>query len=134
MNTTSGFDSELQEIRERVRKINAAWYSKKFDELSSYFHEQVVFNSPDFLQQVRGKESCVQTYKDFMNASTVLLYNENDIQIQLSHHTAVVTYHFEMKYEQNNQLFHETGTDILVFTKDGEWKVLWRAVSNLKNN
>jgi hypothetical protein len=69
-----------------------------------------------------------------MNNSKVLLYNEGNPVVGIFANTAVVTYDFEMKCEQNNKTCHETGTDIMVFDRNQDsWKVVWRGLSNLKN-
>ncbi|MFT4062142.1 MAG: nuclear transport factor 2 family protein [Edaphocola sp.] len=117
-----------------VQKINNCWYQGRPTDLLDYFHQDVVFNSPDFKHQITSKENCVQTYTDFMNISSVIDYIESSPNIRIFEKTAIVTYDFEMKYEQKDKTYHEIGTDILVFGKDGQsWKVIWRAMSNLKN-
>lgn len=125
-------DKTQHDLWALVQKINTAWHSGHTGELAPYFHDEVVFNSPDFKHQIKGKENCVRTYTDFMSTSEVLFYNESNPKVHTSGDTAVVTYDFEMKYEQNNQTHHERGTDILVFNRDPDgWKVIWRGLSNL---
>lgn len=125
---------QQQEFWTLVQKINNCWYQGQPTDLSAYFHQDVVFNSPDFKYQITGKENCIQTYIDFLNISSILDYIESNPTVQIFEKTAIVTYDFEMKYEQKDKTFHETGTDILAFEKDGQsWKVVWRALSNLKN-
>lgn len=125
---------QQQEFRTLIQEINRCWYEGRPADLSAYFHQNVVFNSPDFKHQVTGKENCIQTYIDFMNNSSVLEYTENNPTVQVFEKTAIVAYDFEMKYEQKGKIYHEKGTDILAFEKDGQsWKVIWRALSNLNN-
>lgn len=129
----SALTKQQQELWILIQKINNCWYRGQPADLSAYFHQNVVFNSPDFSRQITGKENCIQTYIDFMKRSTVLHYTERNPVIQLFEKTAMVTYDFEMKYEQKGKTYHETGTDILAFEKAGQsWKVIWRALSNLR--
>jgi len=117
-----------------AQQINDCWHKGNPSELSHFFHEEVVFNSPDFVHQIKGKDNCVQTYFDFLDNSEVLLYNTNNPKVELFDSTGIIAYDFEMKYEQNDKVHHEIGTDILVFQKtENSWKVIWRGLSNLKN-
>lgn len=117
-----------------MQKINRCWYEGRPLELSDFFHDDIVFNSPDFLHQDKGREQCIRSYADFMDSSRILLYKEHNPGVQMFRHTAIVTYDFEMKYEQNNVIYHETGTDIFVFEQEKEqWKAVWRVMGNIKN-
>ena len=127
-------NKEREDIWTLVKKINDCWYKGEPSRLTDFFHLNIVFNSPDFKHQIVGRDNCIQTYIDFMNNSKVLLYNEGNPNVHLFANTATVAYDFEMKYEQNNKLYHETGTDIMVFERDKDsWKAVWRGLSNLKN-
>lgn len=127
-------NKEQQELWAVVQKINECWYKGQASQLGDFFHHIVVFNSPDFRHQISGKDNCTQTYVDFLKISKVLLYNENNHTVQLFDNTAIVTYDFEMKYEQNNKTYHEVRTDIMVLILfQGSWRLAWRGLSNLKD-
>ena len=134
MSSETTFKKEQQDLWTLVRKLNNCWYNGQPSQLTDFFHDSIVFNSPDFKHQIIGKENCIQTYIDFLSTSRVLLYNEGKPTIQLFGNTAILTYDFEMKYEQKNKTYHETGIDIMVFCRQQtSWKVTWRGLSNLKN-
>ncbi len=117
-----------------AKQINDCWHKGNPSELSHFFHQEVVFNSPDFVHQIKGKDDCVQTYFDFLENSEVLLYNTSNPKVEMFASTGIIAYDFEMKYKQNDKVHHEIGTDILVFQKtENSWKVIWRGLSNLKN-
>lgn len=117
-----------------MQNINRCWYEKRFEPLGNYFHDDIVFNSPDLKRQATGKAVCVQSYRDFMESSTILLYQETNPLVHIFENTAIVHYDFEMRYEQKGQVFHDTGTDILVFNRHGDaWKAVWRTMANLKD-
>lgn len=123
-----------QVVWELMQAINRCWYEKRFEPLEDYFHEEVVFNSPDLKQQVVGRTACIQSYKDFMAHSNILLYKETNPLIHTFENTAIVHYDFEIQYEQKGQSFHDTGTDILVFNRyEDAWKAVWRTLTNLKS-
>jgi len=122
-----------QELWNTMQQINNCWYKGPIQQLAEYFDDQVVFNSPDFKHQIIGKDSCIKTYADFMSISKVLLYKESNENIKLFGSTGIVTYDFEMKYEQKGKTYHEAGTDIVIFNRSNKWKAVWRALANLKN-
>ncbi|MBL7682068.1 MAG: nuclear transport factor 2 family protein [Flavipsychrobacter sp.] len=124
--------NEQKEMWVLTRKINECWYNGQLHALDGIFDDNVIFNSPDFKHQIVGKENCIQTYIDFLSNSKILLYNESKPIVQMFGSTSIVTYDFEMKYEQNTKTYHETGTDILIYQmQENSWKVIWRALSNL---
>lgn len=103
-------------------------------QLAAYFHENIVFNSPDLKKQSIGKDVCLQSYIDFVSNSKVLFCDETNPLVQVFDNTAIVTYDFEMKYEQKNKVYHETGTDIMIFNKQqNSWKAVWRSLTNIKS-
>ncbi|MGK6353362.1 DUF4440 domain-containing protein [Parapedobacter sp. DT-150] len=132
MSHTTHTSSQI--LWELMQKINRCWYEKRFEELDDYFHETIVFNSPDLKHQATGRTMCIQSYVDFMENSTVLLYWEGNPHVHIFENTAIINYDFEMRYEQQGKVFHDTGTDILVFNRHGDtWKAVWRTMTNLKN-
>src|SRR5450759_5775485 len=102
MSNETTWNKDQKELWELMQKINDCWYKGDPLQLSDFFHPNIAFNSPDFKHQIIGKDNCVQTYIDFMSNSKVLLYNEGNPTVGLFANTAVVTYDFEMKYDQNN--------------------------------
>lgn len=125
---------EQQEIWTIIQKINQSWKIGNFSDFDKYFHENIVFNSPDFRNEINGKIACVQTYQNFADNSEVLMYEENNPKIVITENTAIATYEFEMRYKQNGKIYHETGIDILVLSKaENIWKVIWRGMSNLNS-
>ena len=134
MNTETLATKDQQELWNIMQQINKSWLSGQPAQLADYFHENVVFNSPDLKRQSIGKDICVQSYIDFMNNSKVLFCNETNPIVHVFNNTAIVTYNFEMKYEQQNKVYHETGTDIMIFNKhQNSWKAVWRSLANIKS-
>jgi bifunctional non-homologous end joining protein LigD len=100
----SGGDAkEKEEIREIVRKINAAWQRGWPEELAAYFHEDMVIAPPGFSGRVKGREACVASYREFINMAKVNEYKEVEPEIDLWGNTAVATYSWEMVYELNGE-------------------------------
>jgi hypothetical protein len=116
-----------------MQQINNCWYKGQPEQLANYFHDNIVFNSPDLKQQFTGKDICIQSYVDFLSNSTVLLYHETNPIVHVFDNTAIITYDFEMQYEQKDKVYHETATHIMIFSKQqNSWKAVWRNLTNLK--
>lgn len=131
--SSSNETPDQQEIRRILRSLNQAWVSGEPEQMANFFHPQVVFVSPDLHTRMQGREACVATYKEFCDHAKVLSFSESEAAIEVWGTTAVALYHFEIRYEMNQQALHETGQDLFVFAReDGEWKAVWRTILGLK--
>ena len=134
MNTETLTTKDQQDLWNIMQQINNCWYKGQPAQLTEYFHDNIVFNSPDLKRQSTGKDICIQSYIDFLNSSKILLFNETNPLVHIFDNTAIVTYEFEMKYEQKDKVYHETGTDIMIFNKqENSWKAVWRSLADLKS-
>jgi hypothetical protein len=134
MNTETLITEDQQDLWNIMQQINNCWYKRQPAQLAEYFHDNIVFNSPDLKRQSTGKDICIQSYIDFLNSSKILLFNETNPVVHIFDNTAIVTYEFEMKYEQKDKVYHETGTDIMIFNKqENSWKAVWRSLANIKS-
>jgi uncharacterized protein (TIGR02246 family) len=116
-----------QAVRDVVAKINAAWRLRRFDGLAECFHEDAVIVGPGYVEMARGREKCVESYRDFASSATVLSYSESTPSLWIWEATAVCTYSWEMQYQSQGGVSHEAGTDQLVLALvDGRWQVVWR--------
>jgi len=117
-----------------MQQINNSWLGGQSAKLADYFHESIVFNSPDLKQQSIGKDICIESYADFLGKSKVLLFNQSNPRVHIFDYTAILAYDFEMKYEQKSKTYHETGTDVMIFTREKDlWKAVWRTLVNLES-
>jgi len=134
MNTETLTTKDQQNLWDIMQQINNCWYKGQPAQLAEYFHDNIVFNSPDLKKQSAGKDICIQSYINFINSSKILLFKETNPVVHIFDNTAIVTYEFEMKYEQKDKVYHETGTDIMVFNKqENSWKAVWRSLADLKS-
>lgn len=116
-----------EELKQLMDAINAAWFEQQYDQFVRLFHQDIVFNSPDFSRQIKGREACVQSYRDFMRLATIDFFQTQSPQIDLAETTAVVKVPFEMHYNINEKNFREKGMDIFVCTvSQDRWVAVWR--------
>ncbi|MGH2374379.1 MAG: YybH family protein [bacterium] len=127
MSTTGPDDRET--IRVLLRKINDAWVKGDPDDLSQYFHEDIVIVAPRFQGIERGREACVRSYKEFTSQARTHEYVESDAAIEQWDDTAVATYRYDITYEMDGTVYRESGWDVFVFRRDNErWRAVWRTL------
>jgi ketosteroid isomerase-like protein len=124
---------DRNQVRLVLEKINEAW-SKGNPEsipgkLSSSFHDAMVIRGPNFQELSRGRQACVQSYKDFLDQARVHQCKLSEPQIDVAGDTAVATHAWEMTYEQMGETYEESGHDLFVFTRaNGKWLAAWRVM------
>ena len=129
MTTPARAADDRDEVARIVKKINQAWRNLRFDELGDYFHERMVIVPPEFAGRAEGRETCVQSYRDFVQQAKVLASSESQPAIDLSGDTAVAVCPFDITYELNGQQYTESGRDLFVFARtDGRWQAIWRTL------
>jgi len=119
-------NSELGDI---VKNINQLWVGGYAEELSEFFHRDMVIVGPDLKMMGAGREDCIKSYIDFSNQARLLEYIESDFRINVWGNTAKVDYGFEIIYEIDGEKCHDTGRDLFIFSKDeneGKWLAVWR--------
>jgi ketosteroid isomerase-like protein len=115
---------------EVVDAINAAWRTGRVEELAAHFDPAMVIVGPGYQPLARGADECVASYRDFLRASVVHSYRQSDLTAHEAGGVAVVTFSWEMEYEQGGKRSRESGTDLFVLRQTGErWQAVWRAVN-----
>ena len=118
-----------EEIRRVLARIGEAWLNGRPDELNEYFHDDIVIKGPGFQELGRGKEVCVQSYKDFLNQTSIKSFKESEPYIDLWDDTAIATTPWEMVYVLENKEYKESGHDTFAFVyKNDRWQVVWRMI------
>lgn len=125
---------DIEYLEQLMKAINEAWLQQQFDRFDLYFHEEIVFNSPDFSRQIKGRDACVQSYRDFMRIATIDFFKTQSPHIDLTGATAVIKVPFEMHFQLNGKQFREKGTDIFVCSySQNSWRAVWRCMVQLDN-
>jgi ketosteroid isomerase-like protein len=115
---------------EVVGAINAAWRTGQTDDLATHFAPDMVIVGPGYVPLARGAAACVASYRDFLQASVVHDFRQSNLSAHVTGDVAVVTYGWEMDYEQGGQRSREVGTDLFVLRQEGgRWQAVWRAVT-----
>lgn len=126
----SSFMPEAQkEIRRIIQDINDAWVKGEPENLAKFFHENMVIVAPSFQARLEDKDACVKSYQDFCSQSTVHDFKETGHAVDAFGSTVVATYSFDITYEMKGEIYHETGSDVFVFVREGDrWLAVWRTL------
>lgn len=115
---------------ETVEAINAAWRSGNMEALSSLFHPDMVIVGPAYQPLASGITASIASYQDFLRVSVIHEYHQTELTIHVYGDVAIVTFGWEMDYEQGGKRSRENGTDLFVLRRSSErWQAVWRAVT-----
>lgn len=120
-------------IHDLIEKINELWISGHTDELYNYFSNNVVFAAPGLNRYLKGKDLCINSYKEFLAQAEVEDYQTDQVNVDFFQETAIGTYHFTIRYKQGGETFHDEGYEIMGFRKfDNRWLLIWRTQMPVK--
>jgi ketosteroid isomerase-like protein len=120
----------MSSTTEVVESINRAWKSGRTDDLAAYFAPDMVIVGPDYQVLARGADACVASYRDFLRVSVVHDYDQSELSVHETGGVAVVTYRWDMDFEQGGKRSREAGTDLFVLARQAErWQAVWRCVT-----
>jgi len=121
------------ELRAVLRKLSAAWQTRRFDELAALFDENIVMVLPAFSGRIEGREAVVDSYREFMESAAVSDYEEDLPTIDVWGDTAIASYHWEMTWIGRGKAETAAGYDAFAFLRNdddgGSWRAVWRTMS-----
>jgi hypothetical protein len=124
-----------KEIRQIITAINQSWLQGHPQRLERYFHPDMVIAAPGLKVVGRGRDACVQSYRDFIGRAVILDYHESDWSIDVWGDTSVASYRYQISYQMNGQEHRDTGHDLFVFIKQkGKWQAVWRTLISIDGN
>jgi hypothetical protein len=119
----------VEEIRGLLENINQAWLHNRTDELEKFLHRDIVIAQPGLKAQARGRQACINSYKEFVSHSVIRRFETSGYVIDVWGRTAVASYRFVMEYEIQGAPHHDGGTDLFVLVREGgKWLVVWRTI------
>ena len=126
----SAAEVDAGRVRALLARLDAAWRAERWEELGRCFDPQVVIAVPGLAARAEGCHAVVESYRAFMERSTLVRYHAAPPVVEVWGDTAVGTMGWEMVWESEGTPHHETGHDVLVCRRapgaaDG-WVVVWR--------
>lgn len=126
---------DKQEVDQLVRKLQNAWLEHRVDELKSFYHENVVFFSPENGQRIAGQKTMIESYKQFLSSSTIHNFEIMDLHVDVFSLTAIALLTVDISYEHKEKNYDEKGKDIMILNKaEDDWKIVWRTQIPVKNS
>lgn len=99
-------DPVQQEVWATLRALNHAWTKGNPDELTRYFHRNMVAITATERKRVNGDAACVAGWKGFATSARIHHWREVDPIIHVYGDLAVVAYDFDMSFEMHGQTIH----------------------------
>jgi hypothetical protein len=122
----------LADLQALLERFSIAWQTLDLEALRGILSAECVFVAPGGQGATRavGRESCVDTYRHFLGAATVVAYKEGEAAIDVFGATAVAVVPWEMTWSMEGREESAKGRDVLVLQSDGtRWQILWRTQS-----
>ena len=116
-----------QEVWATVRAMNNAWTKGDPNDLSKFFHRDMVAITPTDRHRLDGAAACVAAWKGFCSAARIHRWEEINPVIHIYGNTAVVAYDFAMSFDMGGNTINMGGRDMFFFVKEGE---KWWAVAD----
>ena len=121
---------EQSEVWREVQALNRAWTHGHVDELSRWFHEDMVAITPTDRYRREGREVCIDGWRQFVSAAKIESFKEMDPKVQIYGTAAVVTYYYDLSCELNGTPRRLSGRDLFVLVKEeGRWWVVANSFS-----
>ena len=121
----------LTEVSLTLRRLSESWRNRRYDELRDCFHDSAVMVAPGFSGRVVGRDSVVESYREFMDRSTLDTYAEAPATIEVFENTAVAHYRWDMVWTSGGKQDRASGHDLFVLARElesGRWKAVWRTM------
>ena len=112
-----------------VETFNNGWTQGKLDKTASCLHNDVIFLSPDGKSEIRGKDKCLETFKQYSEIADTKIFDVISVTIDQWNDTAMVKLEYYIEYTLNEKLNKEKGIEAwTLILENGEWKIVWRAL------
>jgi hypothetical protein len=122
-------------VSDALQQINRTWLEGRPRDLGPFLHPSIVMVLPGFSGRVEGAEAVIAGFVDFCENAEMQEYGESEVHIDVTGHTAVASYAFEMLYKRSGASYRSTGRDLWLFTRqDGEWLAFWRTMLDLSEH
>ena len=117
----------LADLHALLERFSVAWQALDLEALRGILHPSCIFVPPGGAARAVGRDACVDTYRHFLGAATVVAYKEGEAQIDVFGTTAVAAVPWDMTWSIAGREETGKGRDLLVLLDDGtRWQIVWR--------
>ena len=123
-----------QTVERFVRELNNTWQQGKLDELTRFYHPDVVLLPPDAGEPIQGRSAVIDTYHDFASTATLHEFVISSLEVFDFATTAVVHMGFVVEFSLQEQRLREAGLEVYVLNiDDAEPEIVWRSQNILES-
>lgn len=116
-----------QGLKQFVHDMDRCWIEGRFDDLSGFLADDVIYSSPDGRMSLKGRDAVTGSYRDFMATNQVELFAASNHRATERGDTAIVEYGWQMAWRGDDGRHEQAGREVLVLADRGEgWRVVWR--------
>jgi ketosteroid isomerase-like protein len=116
-------------IAKIIERINEAWRAKRYDEIGTFVAEDVVIAPPGSPNRICGRDAYVKSYREYDATATTLEFTTDSPLVDIVADVAVAVTAFRVAYQLGQEVYHESGRDLLVFGRTSAgWRVVWRSM------
>ncbi|MFQ5770899.1 MAG: GNAT family N-acetyltransferase [bacterium] len=124
-------EKHKKDVEQLVRKLQNTWLENRVVDLAPFFDENVVLFSPGRTERIVGNEAVIESYKQFLSASTVKNFQITNLHIDIFNTTAIAVLTWDISYELQDKTYDEKGHDIMILNESkSNWKMNIRKEQN----
>ena len=117
-----------QDIEQFVHNLNTTWQQGNVDELTRFYHAEVVLLPPDAGEPIVGRRAVIDSYREFSTAATLHEFTINSLDVFDFKTTAVVHMRFVVEFSLGEQRLREGGLEVyLLDLINTEPVIVWRS-------
>lgn len=114
-----------------IGALNAAWTQGRPEELSRYFHPQMIAVTPSERVRLAGAGACIAAWKTFADQAKIRYWREIEPLIRVYGEAAVVSYYYEMSCAIAHREVQFSGRDLFFLIRENDrWWVVADQFSN----
>ena len=117
----------MQKLEQFVADLNLSWREGRFEDLATFFHDEVVMLNPGSSRGVVGVTPMVDSYRQFATTAKVLEFKTTDPQFFPRGDVVMCHLKFHIKYEMQGNPYEDAGMDVYAIVDvDNQPKIAWR--------
>ncbi|MDX1438952.1 MAG: nuclear transport factor 2 family protein [Rubricoccaceae bacterium] len=117
----------VESLRRFIRELNDTWRAQRYEDLASFFHNDVVLLPPGSEEPVESVEAIVESYRQFGASATIHSFTIEQIRVYDFKTVALCQMGFDIDYEIESGRYREHGMEVYVVENSGhDPKIIWR--------
>lgn len=120
-------------VADTLSRLSSAWRERRYDELAEVFDEHIIMMLPGFSGRIEGRNALIESYREFMDRTTLTHYEEAPPTIDVWGSTAVTAHRWTMRWLDAGVASEAAGAEVFIFSRQyagaGQWRAVWRTIA-----